>query len=124
MRFVKIPYELIERGDLNYYEFRLLITLLQKESKFNKEGKWFDVGYADIPMHHSTINKYRQSLKEKGLIDYKNGYSLEGKKCNSQYLIKVDKDIKEETTESPKTKDNKPKTRVDCFGREIPMEEF
>lgn len=105
MRYFKVPYDIITRDDLSQGELMLLLQLMQKESEFNKEGKWFDIGFKDLNIkNHTYINKYRKSLKEKGLIDYKNGYSVDGKKSNSQYLIKIDR------AEPPKEKQDKKET--------------
>ena len=124
MRYFKVPYDIILRDDLSKGEKWFLLELMQKESEFNKEGKWFDVGYKDISLDHHFIKRYRQSLKEKGLIDYINGCSVNGVRKNTQYLLKIErfnsvKEEKQEVNESPNIKDNKPKTRINCFGKEI-----
>ena len=121
MRYFKVPYYLMERDDLSNGEKLFLLELMQKESEFNKEGKWFDLGYNSIPMDHKTLNKYRQSLKEKGLLDYKNGNYDDGKRHNSQYLLKIEREkptAKEDNNQKQSPKQS-PNIHISRWGKEI-----
>ena len=123
MRYFKVPYDLITRDDLSNGEKFFLLELMQKESEFNKEGKWFDIGYKDLHLkNHTSIDSYRKSLKEKGLLDYRNGNYDNGRRSNSQYLLKIDRPTKEaepkQETPKPKVHD-KPKTHITAWGEEV-----